>query len=260
MYKENITGNIGDDVMSDYRNDVNNDYNKCIFLEKVITYLFLAILILSIVNTYINNEFAVYFIVFLNIAYVVISFINDIYFINIAENERRKTNISDSFKVNITSKKTNLYYNNQCEPSIKKMGVNSFESTLYTKNTLSKMMLYNSIKTFLLGVMWIMIIVKVENVNIFQITTELFFSAEVLLALIKNIYYYFETKKLYDNFYYQFITKKYNENEDLPIILQYILEYECLKSYCHFLLSEKIFEKDKSKLKEEWTDTLREIK
>ena len=106
MYKENITGNIGDDVMSDYRNDVNNDYNKCIFLEKVITYLFLAILILSIINTYINNEFAVYFIVFLNIAYVVISFINDIYFINIAENERRKTNISDSFKVNITSKKT----------------------------------------------------------------------------------------------------------------------------------------------------------
>lgn len=122
------------------------------------------------------------------------------------------------------------------------------------------MILYNSIKTFLLGVMWIMIIVKVENINIFQITTELFFSAEVLLVLIKNIYYYFETKKLYDNFYYQFITKKYNENEDLPIILQYILEYECLKSYCHFLLSEKIFEKDKSKLKEEWTDTLKEIK
>lgn len=179
MYKENITGNIGDDVMSDYRNDVNNDYNKCIFLEKVITYLFLAILILSIINTYINNEFAVYFIVFLNIAYVVISFINDIFFINIAENERRKTNISDSFKVNITSKKNNLYYNNQCEPSIKKMEVNSFESTLYTKNTLSKMILYNSIKTFLLGVMWIMIIVKVENINIFQITTELFFSAEV---------------------------------------------------------------------------------
>ena len=35
MYKENITGNIGDDVMSDYRNDVNNDYNKCIFSKKM---------------------------------------------------------------------------------------------------------------------------------------------------------------------------------------------------------------------------------
>ena len=197
---------------------------------------------------------------FLNIAYVIISFINDIYFINVAENERRKTNISNSFKVNITSKKTNLYYNNQFEPSIKKMGVNSFESTLYTKNTLSKMILYNTLKTFLLGVMWIIIIVNVKNINIFQITTELFFSAEVLLVLIKNIYYYFETKKLYDDFYYQFITKKYNESEDLPIILQYVLEYECLKSYCHFLLSERIFEKYKTKIKEEWTSILKEIK
>lgn len=260
MYKENITKNIGVEVMDDYRNDVNDDYNKCIFLEKIITYLFLVILILSIINTYINNEIVIYLIVFLNIAYVIISFINDIYFINVAENERRKTNISNSFKVNITSKKTNLYYNNQFEPSIKKMGVNSFESTLYTKNTLSKMILYNALKTFLLGVMWIIIIVNVKNINIFQITTELFFSAEVLLVLIKNIYYYFETKKLYDDFYYQFITKKYNESEDLPIILQYVLEYECLKSYCHFLLSERIFEKYKTKIKEEWTSILKEIK
>ena len=260
MYKENITKNIGVEVMDDYRNDVNDDYNKCIFLEKIITYLFLVILILSIINTYINNEIVIYLIVFLNIAYVIISFINDIYFINVAENERRKTNISNSFKVNITSKKTNLYYNNQFEPSIKKMGVNSFESTLYTKNTLSKMILYNTLKTFLLGVMWIIIIVNVKNINIFQITTELFFSAEVLLVLIKNIYYYFETKKLYDDFYYQFITKKYNESEDLPIILQYVLEYECLKSYCHFLLSERIFEKYKTKIKEEWTSILKEIK
>lgn len=246
--------------MDGYRNDVNDDYNKCIFLEKIITYLFLVILILSIINTYINNEIVIYLIVFLNIAYVIISFINDIYFINVAENERRKTNISNSFKVNITSKKTNLYYNNQFEPSIKKMGVNSFESTLYTKNTLSKMILYNALKTFLLGVMWIIIIVNVKNINIFQITTELFFSAEVLLVLIKNIYYYFETKKLYDDFYYQFITKKYNESDDLPIILQYVLEYECLKSYCHFLLSERIFEKYKTKIKEEWTSILKEIK
>lgn len=246
--------------MDDYRNDVNDDYNKCIFLEKIITYLFLAILILSIINTYINNEIVIYLIVFLNIAHVIIFFINDMYFINVAENERRKTNISNSFKVNITTKKTNLYYNNQFEPSVKKMGVNSFESTLYTKNTLSKMILYNALKTFLLGVMWIIIIVNVKNINIFQITTELFFSAEVLLVLIKNIYYYFETKKLYDDFYYQFITKKYNDSEDLPIILQYVLEYECLKSYCHFLLSERIFEKYKTKIKEEWTSILKEIK
>lgn len=260
MYKENITSNIGVDVMDNYRNDVNDDYNKCIFLEKIVTHLFFVIIILSIINTYINNEIAIYFIVFLNIAYVIISFVNDIYFINVAESERRKTNISNSFKVNITSKKTNLYYNNQFEPSIKKMGVNSFESTLYTKNTLSKMILYNAIKTFLLGVMWIIIIAKLENVNILQITTELFFSAEVLQVLIKKIYYYFETVKLYDNFYYQFITKKYNESEDLPIILQYVLEYECLKSYSHFLLSGKIFEEDKAKLKEEWTNILKEIK
>lgn len=246
--------------MDDYRNDVNDDYNKCIFLEKIITYLFLTILFLSIINTYINNEIVIYLIVFLNIAYVIIFFINDMYFINVAENERRKTNISNSFKVNITTKKTNLYYNNQFEPSVKKMGVNSFESTLYTKNTLSKMILYNALKTFLLGVMWIIIIVNVKNINIFQITTELFFSAEVLLVLIKNIYYYFETKKLYDDFYYQFITKKYNDSEDLPIILQYVLEYECLKSYCHFLLSERIFEKYKTKIKEEWTSILKEIK
>ena len=132
---------------------------------------------------------------------------------NKAESERRKTLLSHAFSINITSKKTNGYYNNEFSPSIRKLGVDSFESTLYTKKNLSLMILSEGIKTFIIFIIWIIIITEFKNNELFYNLTQTFFSMEVLLKFIKLLYYYFNVSKIYDAFYQLFVTRKYNEKK-----------------------------------------------
>ena len=198
MYKKGTSRNIKERVIivNDYRNDVNDDFKKCQNLEKLLMMIFIIIIVVSIINVIFNNNYIVYFLIFLNIGYILTSFINDIYFKNNAELERRKTNISNAFNVNLTSKKTNKFYNNNCAPSLKKLGINIFENTLYTKNILLIMIINAGIKTFFLLIMWIFIIYNIENINIFQIAIQFLFSTEIFLNFIKIIYYYCETDKI----------------------------------------------------------------
>ena len=247
-------------MKENYRNDVDEEYKKSIKNENRLALLFIVILIFSIINIFYSHEFIIYLLIVLNLIYVIMSLYDDMIVKNKAESERRKTLLSNAFSINLTSKKTNGYYNNTISPSIKKLGVDSFESTLYTKKNLSMMILMEEIKTFIIFIIWIIIITKFKNNELFYNLTQTFFSMEVLFKFIKTIYYYLAVSVLYDDFYQLFVTKKYNEKKDQALVLEYVIDYECLKTYCHILLSNKNFEKINKDLSVEWKEIERNVK
>lgn len=232
---------------------------KSIKNEKILTLLFWAILIFSLINMFYALEPIIYLLIILNIIYVIITFYDDIIVKNNAESERRKTLISDTFSINLTSKKTNGYYNNNFPPSVKKLGIDSFESMLYTKKNLSMMLLTEGFKTLVMFIVWFIIITKFNNKELLLNLTQTFFSLEILFKFIKLIYYYFNVSRLYDEFYQLFITKKYDEKKDQALILEYVMEYECLKTYCHILLSNKNFAKINNILSGKWESLKNDI-
>lgn len=243
-----------------YRNDVDGDYKKSIKNENNLSLLFFGIIVMTIINIFLTNEYIIYLLIVLNLIYVAISLYDDMIVKNSAESERRKTLLAHAFSIIITSKKTNGYYNNEFSPSVKKLGVDSFESTLFTKKNLSLMILSEGIKTFIIFIIWIIIITKFKNDELFYNLTQTFFSVEVLLKFIKIIYYYVNVSKIYDNFYQLFVTRKYNEKKDQALVLKYVMDYECLKTYCHTLLSSKIFEKINDDVSIEWDNIKKDIK
>lgn len=243
-----------------YRNDVDGDYKKSIKNENNLSLLFFGIIVITIINIFLTNEYIIYLLIILNLVYVAISLYDDMIVKNNAESERRKTLLAHAFSINITPKKTNGYYNNEFSPSVKKIGVDSFESTLFTKKSLSLMILSEGIKTFIIFIIWIIIITKFKNDELFYNLTQTFFSVEVLLKFIKIIYYYVNVSKIYDNFYQLFVTRKYNEKKDQALVLKYVMDYECLKTYCHTLLSSKIFEKINDDVSIEWDNIKKDIK
>ena len=247
-------------MRENYRNDVNVEYRKSIKNEKGLSLLFGIILIFSILNIFYDMEWIIYLLIFLNLIYVIISFFDDIVVKNRAESERRKTLISNAFSINLTSNKTEGYYNNDLIPSIKKLGVDSFESMLYTKKNLSMMLLQEGLKTLIIFIVWIIIITKFNNKELLYNLTQTFFSIEILFKFIKTIYYYYMVSSLYDKFYNLFITRKYNEKEDQALVLNYVMDYECLKVYCHILLSNKNFNKINDSLSKEWENIKKDIK
>lgn len=249
-------------MKSEGKNDVNKDFLKCSKNEKImfaiyiINFILMVIVLLDISDKL--NEFLNYILIISNIIYISLSGFNDIVLKNKAENELRKTMIANSFDVNITTKKTDNYYTNNSKPSIERMGMNCFESTLYTKKNTEKMIKDKLVKVIILVISWVILITKIENVELILLLTQILFSTDVLLDLLKIIYYHINVSVIYDNFYRMFVTNKY-EKKNIPIIIEFVMEYECLKNYCHITLSNKIFRKERAEIEKIWNAILDDI-
>mgnify|MGYP004682036787 FL=1 len=166
--------------------------------------------------------------------------------------------ISNSFGINITTTRSEKYYANQVKPSIKRLGVNNFDSVLYINRITEKMLLKKVIKVLFILVMWIIVITQIDNIEIIALLMQIIFSADILLDLIKIIYYHINVKMLYDNFYKIFVTDGYQEKY-IPIIVEYVMEYECIKSYSHIILPNSIFDKEKEGLEKLWNQISKSI-
>ena len=242
-----------------YRNDVAKDFKKSTNIEVFLKCIYFLIFSISVLNIFYEKDFIIYTLIIFNIIYISMSLLDDMIIKNKADSELRKTLLENAFSSDLTSKKMDGYYNNNIVPSMKKLGVDSFESVLYTKNTLSKMLIHEGIKTFLIFIIWLIIITKFHNKNLLLTITQTFFSFEILISYIKIIYYYAKVSNLYDSFYQLFVTNKYNEKNNRALLLEYVIEYECLKSYCHIILSNSIFNKYQADLSKEWDNIHKNI-
>ena len=249
-------------MKDNYKNESNKLFDKCSKNENIMLAIYVVNIIFMILVCYDINEGIIsilnYGLIILNIIYIILSGYNDMFLKNKAERELRKTMISNSFNVNITTTKSEDYYSNDIEPSVEKMGINSFESTLYTNKITEKLIYRNIIKLTILVILWIVSITKIENLEIICLLTQIIFSTDILLDLIKIIYYHNNVNRLFEEFYKIFVTDDYKE-KDMPIVIEYVMEYECLKNYCHIVLPNNIFNNEKEDLARQWEAIRRNI-
>ena len=238
-----------------YKNEAFKLFDKCSKNENIMLNIYILNIVLMLLICF-NKDKVVfnilnYGLIIINIIYIILSGYTDIILKNKAESELRKTMIANSFGIDITTTKSKGYYTNKVEPSIQKLGVNNFESVLYTNIITEKLIFKKSIKLIFIILMWIIVITQINNMEIIALLTQIIFSTDVLLDLVKTIYYHVNVNILYNNFYKIFVTDGYKE-KDVPIIIEYVLEYECLKNYSHIILPNSIFDKEREKLEEEW--------
>lgn len=246
--------------MEKYVNDVSKDFDICTNIEKTLYILYYISVILTISICIISfNEIICYFLIIIHIIYVILNAMNDLLFKNNAESERRKALLSNSFNSNLTNRKTNGFYNNDEKDSFKKLGINMFESVLFSKNNSKIMLFKQTINLFVDIIIWLTIILLFNNKNLILCITQCVFSSEILIDYCKLLYFHFKSKELYNKTYILFVTNKYN-NSKKDQLLQYVIEYECLKSYSHILLSEKSFIKNNFNWSTEWNNLKKEIR
>jgi hypothetical protein len=198
--------------------------------------------------------------IILTISYVTIINVNEIYFNNKAESERRKSLLKESFNSPITLKETNRYYNNNETPSVEKLGLNSYESVFFTKNVVDKMIIKDLFKIVVLIIVYIILMVRLDNLDILLIITQTLFSSEFIFYFIKLIYYKFQLEKLSNEFQNVFFITKNKDSNRNALILDAVMGYECLKSYCEISISSKIFFANNDKWSKDWKNILKKIK
>lgn len=244
------------------KDEIQELYDKCDNITKKANILFIINITLSFILLF-DFKYRDIFIIgslLLTIAYVILTNINEMYFSNLAENERRKSLLKESFNVNTTLKETNKYYNNDEDPSIIKLGLNCYESAFFTKKVVDKMLPSNILKIVVLTIIYIILMIKLENMDLLLVITQTIFSTEIIFTFLKLCYYKFQLDKVCKEFEDIFFKMDLNSEEINILLLDATMDYECLKSYCKISTSSKIFFENNDKWTKDWQILLRKIK
>lgn len=245
--------------MDEYINDVDKDFRLCIKLENLLSILYYVSTVISLILCIKFNNILCITLIIIHILYIMADTINDMIFKNFAENERRKTLISDAYGSELTDKKAIGYYNNNEKNSIKKLGVNVFESTFFTKSNTNIMIKQNTTKIIIDVIIWLVIILIMKDKNIVLCITQSIFSSEILISYFKLLYFNNKVNGIYNKLFALFITNKYS-NKNKAQLLEYAFEYECLKSSAHILLSSSNFNQNNEKWTVDWESIKNKIK
>lgn len=122
------------------------------------------------------------------------------------------------------------------------------------------MMLGCIIKSTVFIVIYIFLMIQLENLDVLLIIKQTAFSAEIICYFIKLCYYKFQLDKVCKEFQDIFFVLGLANVDTKILILDATLDYECLKSYCKISTSSKIFFKNNEQWSREWQILIKKIK
>lgn len=244
------------------RDDVSKLYQPSQTLGTLCKALFWLNFIISLSNVFLRGtqlEIMSVIQIAMTLGYVFATVIDDGVFWFHAESERRKNSIQTAFGVRLSELETDEYYNNMVSPSAVKYCINNFESNYFSKFIASKMLVLSIIKSLLAIIILISASRMVADGSILLIITQTIFSAFIVEDTIYLTMYVNRLSSLYDSMYMMLVTTGIHSQQQVPVLLSYCVEYECIKSYYKIRLDSKIFQKYNHQLSNEWNQIAAKI-
>jgi hypothetical protein len=202
----------------------------------------------------------IFFVVFVFI-YFISSQVLSLYFLPRAESVRRKQFFSNSFGVPLSEEHTSLYYNNSFSPSVQRLGANTMENALFSKEIALRMLERKRIIMLLYVIFWLLAFTfRHNNLELLTWITQLVFSGEILAGWLKLEILRFRCGQIYDKLYLHFLHKIGQDSSTaIATILDACVTYESAKSTAGILLSSKDFKQLNQNLTNRWQRICQEL-
>lgn len=207
-------------------------------------------------NYFLNIVFII-----ITVFYFVISNWLSIFLLREGQSRRRINFLSNSLGIKLDDEETNLYYNNSHEPSVIRLGVNTFENTLFTWKVTEEMAKWERPKIFLYLLIWL-IVVLVRNVDLefIAIIAQTIFTTGIIVNYIKLELLRNTCKNLFNEFRQFFLNNNINKDEKaVATILNLVFQYETIVASMGIHLSNNIFDKINPTTTEEWEKVKRNV-
>jgi len=167
--------------------DVSEHYEPAKTVDLCIKWLFAIIAILSILMPHVTKldvltkSILQAIFIALIIIHFAISQLFRFYLVPKAEKIRRQQLLSNSYGTLLTHEKTELYYNNDYLPSIKRLGANTMENTFFSKEIAAYMLVKSRIIIGAYIFCWILTFtLRHNNLELLTWITQVVFSVEIV--------------------------------------------------------------------------------
>jgi hypothetical protein len=188
------------------------------------------------------------------LAHFVLSQISRFYLVPRAELMRRRQLLSDAFGTPLSHDRTSLYYNNQYSPSVPRLGANTMENALFSKEIAASMLRR---KRVLIGgyvVAWLLAFaLRHNNLELLTWITQLVFSGEILVGWLRLEVLRFRHERTFDQLHDHFLHELGEKSpRAIASVLDAFVSYEAAKSSAGVLLSTKAFKRLNPSLTKQW--------
>ena len=248
--------------------EVDKYYKPAATVGFVSTLLFWSIAFLSLLMPFSTSLVAVLRQNVLQIAFILLTIVHFIlsqvlrfYLVPRAERMRRKQLLSDSFGAPLSYDHTSLYYNNNYSPSVQRLGANTMENALFSKEIAAAMLVNKRIIISGYFIVWIFAFaLRHNNLEILIWITQFVFSGEILTQWIKLEVLRFRHERTFEQLHTHFL-HSIGEKSPRAIanVLDAFVEYESAKSSAGVLLSTRIFQKINPVLSKKWEQIRQEL-
>lgn len=178
-----------------------------------------------------------------------------------AGRKRRKQLLANSFGVNLSDDQTVNYYNNNASPSIKRLGANTMENALFSKEIALRMLHQ---KRLIVAVYLIALIVaftiRSTDLKLLVIIAQLVFSGEIIVEWLKLEILRNRCEEVYNYLRNYFIQNpSQGTSTEKATILNAFSDYEAAKSEAGVSISSKIYNQINDDLTKEWNEIRKKL-
>jgi hypothetical protein len=196
------------------------------------------------------------------VLYLLINLFSKILFHSV---EKRKRNdlIDNSFGTKYSNENTEGYYNNsEANFGVKKLALNSYESSFHTENTLKLMLHKNLIYLVIISIPFLLSIFSKNGQEIVRLLFEISIPLSLLTQLIIMLIYYQNVLEINERFKIELtnIGDKKIEQIDFAKLLIPVIEYYSIKAWANINLDSKIFLKNNKTISEKWNKRKENLK
>lgn len=189
------------------------------------------------------------------VLYILINLLTKILF-HTVEKRKRNDLIDNSFGTKYSNENTEDYYNNsETEVGVKKLALNSFESSFHTENTLKNMLYKNLVYLVIFSVPFLLSIFSKNGSEIVRLLFEISIPVTLLSQLVIMLIYYQNVLEINERFKIELtnIGDKEMGKDDIAKLLIPVIEYYSIKAWANINLDSKIFMKYNEAISEKWT-------
>lgn len=246
-------------MSSDRFDSLDKYYKQLNFFDLICTILFWLNASISILIFFTNGyqmwrEILTFLFIFTTVIFFIADNYLSIYLIPSVESKRRVHLISKSLDVPLDYEITQKYYNNEIEPSIRKLGAHIFENSLFAKEVTRRMCSIERKKILIYAAIWILsLVVRTVDLEFIAIISQTLFTSTLLTKWLKLEYLRIKNEQIYNCLYDLFLLQRDEENARLSAkFLDCFVSYEAAKAYSGIKQSSKIFFEINDTYTEEW--------